>query len=886
MAFAAKLVALTGDLVEALTETSSKTRPDKFNAYRDNASRSLKSHPYLRTNQFEVEKSLDGLEERFRVNLRDGLADALQERRAALSQVPEKWHPEMLFLLLELSDQPTFNTKLRDLETLKASLKDGPGPPLRWEDIAKEDGWDEDPDMWKTVHYEDTSDDDDSREGLDSESEASSASSEPSAVARTAADLIIHPEDIKKLNLIRAAQEWRSESPPTNARGHIHKIPVTEYHVVREVLFMLQGLDTTLFDSNGSVDSAFQMANIAWETQKALISYFSEAGRQLACLRRFVASTQHTSHLQVFHDSVDIRLRDFDREVSGIQALLVAPKEDIVVSLLAIKGMLAPVLEPLYCLSNIVAQVQDVPNAGAFRYLELLFDEACLAQLSGRLTVYKFLARIFAECFNVYLRPIRLWMDEGRLLAADKIFFISQSPTRVPLSKIWRDQFKLRRTRDGTLHAPKFLQPAAGKIFNAGKNIVVLKQLGRYEAARSEWYDAEPPLNYEAICPPGFELAPFSELFDAAFDRWIESKYSATSTTLRNVLFEAGGLWSALDALQYLYFMSDGSAAELLSNNIYGKLDALLPSWHNRYALTSIAQEAFASLVDPTRLSVNVTSEGLRLSSASARDSVRTAIPTIRLNYRLAWPVQMILSEQSISSYQSVSTLLLQLRRALHVLHKQKLLECYWTDDENWDERALYYSLRVNLLWFCTTVQTYFVTLVLAPNSSKMRQDLEEAHDVDAMIAIHAAFMKRIIDGACLGSRLSPIRECILDILDLAIKLEQAQSAKAHQQGEDMQELSRLSVVASSPVRGTPRAKKAKYVKDSDDEASDDERPSGAQLDKPYVSILREIKVDFDRHLRFICGGLRSVARASSDAQSAKWDILAEMLQTGSRDER
>jgi gamma-tubulin complex component 5 len=50
------------------------------------------------------------------------------------------------------------------------------------------------------------------------------------------------------------------------------------------------------------------------------------------------------------------------------------------------------------------------------------------------------------------------------------------------------------------------------------------------------------------------------------------------------------------------------------------------------------------------------------------------------------------------------------------------------------------------------------------------------------------------------------------------------------------------------------------------------------------MAVLKEIKSDFDRHLRFACGGLRSVARATSDVQSAKWDILAEMLQTGCRD--
>lgn len=845
----------------------------------------MKSHPYLRTNQFEVERNLEGLEERFRVNGRDALADALGERRSTLAQTPSKWHPEILFLLLELSDQPTFNSKLGDLELLK-SEDEAAQQQFRWEDIAKEDGWDEDAAIWRSIKYTDSSDDEAYEDDSNAESETTSDTSEDPIVGRTASDLIIQPADIEQLNLIRETQRWRSANLPTMTARHGRKGPVSEFHVTREVLFMLQGLETTLFGKDGAADPVFQMAHLAWETHKALIGYFSEAGRQLGFLRQFIALPQTSPHLQIFRDTLSSRLQVFGKEVSDIQSSILAPEHDIVVSLLSVKGKLAPSLEPLYSLSGIVAQILEAPNSGAFRYLELLFDEVSLSQLSGKLVTYDFLARIFIECFSVYLRPIRLWMDEGRLLPNDKIFFVSEAPTKAPLSQIWQDQYRLRKTADGSLHAPKFLRPAASKIFNAGKNIVVLKRLGRFANSVSQLRRPEPPLDLEAICPAGFELAPFPELFDAAFDRWIQSKYSTTSSTLKNVLFHECGLWTALDALQHLYFMSNGAAAEAFSHNLFAKLDALVPNWNNRYTLTNSSQEAFSLLLDSTRLSISVSPEGMRLSGLAARDSVRTALPTVRVNYRVAWPVQMILSEENMAQYQSIFTLMLQLRRALFVLHRQKLIESYWTDDENWNERALYYSLRTNMLWFCKTLQTYLATLVLAPNSAKMKDDLAEGHGVDAMIIIHAAFLKRVIDEACLGSRLTPIRECILDILDIAIKLEQSQTSHAKEQAEEMQELSRLSVETSpSKGSGTPASKRAKYDRDSDSEDDDENRPV-AQLDKPYITLLREMKADFDQRLRFVCGGLRSVARASSDAQSAKWDILAEMLQSGSRGER
>lgn len=598
---------------------------------------------------------------------------------------------------------------------------------------------------------------------------------------------------------------------------------------------MLHGLECTLFGPRGATVPAFQLANVAWETHWALMSTFSEFGRQLSVLRDFVCQLQTVPHLQTLQDCISRRLRALDCRLSEMQARLALPRDEVVVSLVRIKGELDPQLEPLFTLSSIVARVQEASGLETFRYLELMFDETCVAQLTGRPETYEFLARIFVECFNVYLRPIRHWMDEGKLLPGNKLFFIDESPSDVPLGDTWRRRFELRKTADGRLHAPDFLQPAVGKIYNAGKNIVVLRLLGKHDATPRR-VDEEPALDYDAVCPRGLELAPFADVFGAAFDRWIQNKYRKTSTMLKDALFGDWGLSSVLDALQSLYLMSDGFAASF-TEGLFSKLDVAKPGWYDGWALTAAGREAFASLVDTSRLSVSIDAAAARMPGPQGRKSVKTALPSIEVSYRLPWPVQMVVTDESVAHYQSIFTLL-QLKRAAHALHKPRILDNYWTDHETWRERALFYSSRSRLFWFCTTIQTYLATLVLEPAERQMRRGLETAEDMDAMIALHAGAMKQMIDQACLGSRLAPIREGILDVLDLAIKLE----------------------------RGRLRTKDG---------------------GRAYAEVLEEIGVGFDRHLRFICGGLRSVARASSVSQSAaKWGILADMLEAGSGDAR
>lgn len=796
--------------------------------------RDLKSHSFLRTNQFEVDNAFLGLEERFRVNHRDDLADALRERLDVLRRRPERWHPEILSLLLELSDQPTFKSDLSELDLLQK--EEAPRQVAwRWEDIAEEDEWDKDDQIWKSINYSDESDDDTFEQQSSVESEDTSMYGDDVQAARSAESHIVVHEDQATFELVKEAQAWRKQIPSRDISGNIRKVAVSETQVIRDVLFMLQGLDCTLFDGNCVVEPSFQLDDMEWETYRAIMQTLTDFGSHLRTLRSFVRDRQGVPHLQAFQDCITNRLRNLDAKVSELQHKLASPGGETVLSLVRIKAELAAWLEPLYSLADIVSHIKLGNNSTPFRYLELIFDETCLAQLSGKTDLYEFHARIFAECFRVYLRPIRLWMDEGKLLSASDLFFVSESSASIPLGKTWRDRHELRRTADGTLHAPAFLRAAATDIYNAGKNIVVLKLLAKHDVAISQRNKNEPPLDYDAICPPGLELVPFSELFEAAFDRWIQSKYRATSTTLKAALCDDWGLPSTLQTLHNLYFMSDGSTAAPFVESIFSKLDDLSTDWSDRYLLTAAAQDSFID-IDPSRLTVTVRPELQQIPANSARDTVKTALGSINVQFRLSWPLQMVLTEDSMVHYQSLFTMLLRVRRATHSLHKAKILEHYWTDHENWTASAIFYATRTKLLWFCTTVQTYLTTLVLTPINAQMRRDMAAAHDMDAMIAVHDNAIKAMVDQACLGSRLAPIRECILDVFDLALQLERVRSGVAASEGT---------------------------------------------IHTSYEGVWREIRADVDRHVRFIWGGLRSVSRAAADPQSVKWDMLADMLQAG-----
>ncbi|KAI7053808.1 hypothetical protein KC352_g45032, partial [Hortaea werneckii] len=186
----------------------------------------------------------DGLAEKFTVRNREDLSDALQTR---LKQLPtqSKWLPEILALLLELSDRPLENTNIEDLDALSKPA-DLP-PQLSWEDIIAEDPLDEDG-VW-----------DDIERGYHSSGDDATIDAEDEPTTSTVATSVDEedPEVLARLHLVtpdeNALNEVRDNLP---SKGSTGKQPISELVLVRETLMMLRGLKTGVYrlnEKNGDI---------------------------------------------------------------------------------------------------------------------------------------------------------------------------------------------------------------------------------------------------------------------------------------------------------------------------------------------------------------------------------------------------------------------------------------------------------------------------------------------------------------------------------------------------------------------------------------------------------------------------------------------------------
>jgi gamma-tubulin complex component 5 len=881
--------------------------------YRESALRALRHHNFARTNQFDVTSQLDGLDEKFRVLNEDPLADALKERLNALSKLEVKWAPEILHLLLELSDRPAEKAKLDNLNFLKEAEPD-PGPTLEWRDLIAEDPLLRDKSVWRNVDFGAESSDEE--DGLEDSRSVESGLTDTTQHSSVDEEYTQRPEEYavdtsnkEDLDQLRDAQFWRKAPTVGGVRLETVKTTVTELQAVREVLFMLLGLPTSLFDilrENLVVPKMkYALKHASADAFFKLTRSFSEQGTALMRLRLWIKRDQAIPLVQVLQSSISCRMMDFDAQILNIQKRLVNPARDIVVSLLSVQAEVSSSLRPLVRLSEIIKKLDDERYPHAFRYLELLYDEACTSQLAGDDMMYSFMGRIFFDCFQIYLRPIRKWMEDGELTKGDKVFFILEGAGDIEPVSLWQSRFKIRRTPDGILHAPRFLQAAANKIFTTGKSVVVLKHLNQFDSLHSGRNGFELRLDFDSVC--NLEVlgyTPFPELFDSAFHAWVESKHQSASSMLRKILFDSCGLQTTLDALSQLYFLADGTTASVFTNTIFDKLDTLDLSWNDHFTLTELAQSTFGSAqsISSDRLRTSVLNLARRHRDvAKCRRTVKV-LSILELKYPLSWPIQIILTPATISSYKRIFTFLLQIRRSSHILSRQRLITDGLTNSSSSDERALYYALRTRLLWFTQMLYYYLTSLVLEPSTQKMRADLKATEDVDKMIEVHAIYIKATIDQALLGSKLELIHKTILKILDLGIKLEDAQAAnvaaskEALEKQQEMMDLSMASLGLRTPQRQRQRRSQSllKTTEEEAESSSDDEEQDidvdlsilsstydDDKRDLLYVEKLRNMKTDFDRWVRFVASGLRGVARAGGGEATRSWDTLGEMLENG-----
>ncbi|KAL4760351.1 putative gamma-tubulin complex component GCP5 [Aspergillus foveolatus] len=895
MAAAGTSTSTTELLISAVAKTGKDTA--HFRALKRHVDEALRTSSHGRTDQFAVAKQLEGLLEKFRVLNRDDLADALQPRLAELDQHRGAVFPEILSFLLQLADRPAQLAKVDRLVKLQPEKEE---KQLSWTDLDASGTAYCDEDIWESVDYGASSSDDD-----DISSVSSGIQAARNFTQITSEDDYVIPDDIfcaghdeDLVISIKSVQFWREETERDHAEcAKVISCEVTELQIVREAIFMLQGLPTSLLwrlDGNVEIDRRYTLPHLSREALSSVLNSICACGAKIDILRRFTKTPQSAAYMQTFHRSTEDCLHEFDKFLSDVQTQFLSRNSSVAVSLLQLLDDVQRESKLLTLLADLVSKLDQTAVDGV-QCLDLLFDLVCITQAAGDDENFARLAEIFFASFETYARPLYRWMETGQL-EDSSLFFVSANRKKNDLRTLWHDWYLLE-TKPELAKIPKFIRPFAHKIFITGKSRVFLNRLNLADNLEAPRKTA---LSFEDICPSNLSSTclPFYALLESALNNVINENHAFTSSLLRKELDERCGLWISLHALEHIHLCKDISLIGPIDTKIFELIDRRKGGWSDRFLLTELAQTTFGSLpiIDSTRLIVR------SVKDHDTRSRSVKILSSLSFDYILPWPVANIITKDGIAAYQRVSNFLMQIRRAKYSIVKQRLHNLSHGTNQAGDSKGqtLSYAIRHNLLFFLNVLYSHLTGFVISSTTQSLRKSLSTAHDVDAMIAAHRSFTATLEEQCLLSKNLLPLHQATLSILDLCISFADLHATRFQHQPlhSDPTRTPRRQAPGKPFKTGllpTPRKIRYEYSygdeedtdeefeevnseSDESDEAKDYISPHrrASLHESQYLQRLRDTQEQFNRLVAFIAAGLKGVGRV--DGQIS-WEMLAEKLE-------
>ena len=389
-------------------------------------------------------------------------------------------------------------------------------------------------------------------------------------------------------------------------------------------------------------------------------------------------------------------------------------------------------------------------------------------QASGDESHRQLLLLLLSAASAPFLAMLSAWLYTGSVSDRHGEFAVredaSASSSRLAFafnSSYWEERWQLVPER-----LPAFLSSLSEKLLVTGKYLNVIRECGR-----------------DVSMPVG-ERRPL---------RWtgegrehtavVEQAYAFASQALLSLLLTEYGLLSHLNSCRQFFLLAqadwllvflDAAESELSKPMLVvqrPKLQSLLSlALKSSQAAHDPHHELLSCSLQPHSLMQKIEAIGRvgagggggRQPAEAQTARLVSGLDAFSLSYSVQYPLSLLLSATTLSKYQLLFRQLFNLRTT------ERLLSAAWLggvsqrrtgrSEPGWSRAAALFLLRSQMSAFISAVLSHFSMQVLEPRYSRMQADVQQAASVDAVIAVHLAYLD-----ACL-------RECLItDAVMLAL---------------------------------------------------------------------------------------------------------------------
>ncbi|XP_016997164.2 uncharacterized protein Grip163 [Drosophila takahashii] len=255
---------------------------------------------------------------------------------------------------------------------------------------------------------------------------------------------------------------------------------------------------------------------------------------------------------------------------------------------------------------------------------------------------------------------------------------------------------------------------------------------------------------------------------------------NAHYTLLRNEvlrIFQELRIYEHFRKLRNYFFLLDGQFGALLTSDILGRIKAGIEprSLCQKGILDTMLTNALSACsADETTVSQNLTLNCISIPDTLSFLSVE-ATSMLMLHCKVDWPLNLVISSETVAKYGQIFGYLLKLRHVSFVLegtyeYLQQMGKLLGAELRTCAHFRHLQIMRHKLSHFMTSFQTHLVAKALQATWKSFKEELCTVDSIEGLYKQHAAYLKRVAFLALLNRRSAKVKETIDNILVIILR--------------------------------------------------------------------------------------------------------------------
>nr|XP_008540452.1 PREDICTED: gamma-tubulin complex component 3 [Equus przewalskii] len=564
-------------------------------------------------------------------------------------------------------------------------------------------------------------------------------------------------------------------------------VEVTEAALVRDILYVFQGIDgknikmsnaENCYKVEGKAnlskslrDTTVRLAELGWlhnkirkyTDQRSLDRSFGLVGQSF-CAALHQELKEYYRLLSVLHSQ--LQLEDDQGVNLGLE------------SSLTLRRLLVWTYDPKIRLKTLAALVDHCQGRKGGELASAVHAYTKTGDPYMRSLVQHILGLVSHPVLSFLYR----WIYDGELEDTYHEFFVASDPT-VKTDRLWHDKYTLRKSM-----IPSFItMDQSRKVLLIGKSINFLHQV---------CHDQAPTTKMIAVTKSAESPQDAADLFtdlENAFQGKIDAAYFETSKYLLDVLNKKYSLLDHMQAMRRYLLLGQGDFIRHLMDLLKPELvrPATTLYQHNLTGILETAVRATNAQFDSPEILKRL---DVRLLEVSPGD---TGWDVFSLDYHVDGPIATVFTRECMSHYLRVFNFLWRAKRMEYILTDiRKGHMCNAKLLRNMPEFSgvLHHChiLASEMVHFIHQMQYYITFEVLECSWDELWNKVQQAQDLDHIIAAHEVFLDTIISRCLLDTDSRALLNQLRAVFDQIIELQNAQDAIYRAALEELQRRSQF----------------------------------------------------------------------------------------------